>query len=472
MGISSVVTVLTSAARYKFLALHLGVEGIGRLGVLLTALTLCVTLFSVGIGSSGIRYVAASAEDSSGATTRAALIQGSRWLALLSLGGCLLLLPFATFGDYSDLLGGLSAGLTLSLVVAIAVSVASSGPLALLNGMGRLQELAKANIFGAILGSALTVLAVFVSPQAALATAVVSVPAVILLFASWYARPFQSGHRLNRDALWQRFRPMLVFGLAFSGSMLLASLVQLVLRLLITRDLGIEATGHYQAAWTVANVYLGFVLTALAAEFYPRISAVAQDHVELNAQVNAQAGIILTIGVPAVLAMMPAAPLLISLLYSADFTEAVPLLRWQLLGDILKLMGWSLGFLMLAKEAKRVYFLSELIWNAVFLMTALPMVKWFGLKGLGAAYGCAYAAYLIATLLFARRVSGYVISRRVLLAVVLALIAGVLMEMTIMRPAMIGGNAIEAAIILSWIVFSLYHFKFNSHIIHYVRRWI
>lgn len=422
MGLSSAVTVGLSALRYKLLALELGPEGIGVLGLFATALALGVTLFGMGVGSSGVRQVAASrsGEGGSGAVTRAALWRGSWALGLLAAAAGLLLLPVLRTTLFADV----PALLVVWLVIAVAASVVSAGQVALLNGLGRLPEIAKANSLGAVIGTALTVGLLAAAPQWALAAAFAGTPLAVLGLTTIFTRRLREQQTFARNELWHAFRPMLLFGLAFSGSILMSNLVQVLLRVLINRELDLKNVGYFQAAWTIASVYLGFVITAMAAEYYPRISAIAHDAPELNRQVNTQIRLMLLIATPVILLLMFLAPVVMAAMYAPEFGRATELLRWQLLGDILKIASWPIGFLLLAREAKRAFFLTELVWNASFLVLALALIGPLGLKGLGLAYGCSYALYFAAVAWFSRKLTGFVLEGCILAFVALALALG------------------------------------------------
>ena len=132
-----------------------------------------------------------------------------------------------------------------------------------------------------------------------------------------------------------------------------------LVRILVTRHLGIEAAGLYQAAWAIGGLYTGLVLHAMAADFYPRLTAVASDNSECNRIVNEQATVSLLLAGPGVLATMTLAPLVISILYSAEFAGAVDLLRWLCLGVSLRVISWPLSFILVAKGDRMRFFASE-----------------------------------------------------------------------------------------------------------------
>ncbi len=55
------------------------------------------------------------------------------------------------------------------------------------------------------------------------------------------------------------------------------------IRIIVLKD-GVMATGLYQAAWGLGGLYAGFFLQAMGTDFYPRLTATADDHVECNDQ--------------------------------------------------------------------------------------------------------------------------------------------------------------------------------------------
>ncbi len=105
--------------------------------------------------------------------------------------------------------------------------------------------------------------------------------------------------------------------------------------------------------------YIGFVLTAMGTDYYPRLTAAIHDHATVNRLVNEQTEVALLLAGPVFLAMLGLAPWVIQLLYSSRFRPAVDVLRWQMLGDVLKVASWPLGFIILAAGDGRTFMLTE-----------------------------------------------------------------------------------------------------------------
>jgi antigen flippase len=414
MGLSSVISVALSIVRQKVIAVVLGPEGIGVLGLLSTALNLGTIMFSLGLASSGVRYVARAREESEDglALARSSLLYGSQLLGLLA---AIVFIVFrAPIADV--ILGGSgSSKWILWLSLALGASVAAGGQLAAINGLSRISALAAVNIWGAGLSTVATVVAIAVSADAGLVTAIVAPPLAIWLAASWFSRdikllPFWR----HLPSLWDSLISIAGLGLVFSAGFALTSLVQFLSRVVVERTLDLEAAGHFQAAWSVSKVYLGFVLSALAAEYYPRISSIANDTAAINRAVVQQVKHALLLAGPIILGMILFAPLVITTLYSGDFGETAVILRLQLAGDVPKIAVWALGFLLLAREARLMFFLAELLWSAFYLGSLVLLLPVFGLIVTGIVYAAAYILSLIVLIWFARTESNLLLDREVL----------------------------------------------------------
>jgi PST family polysaccharide transporter len=174
----------------------------------------------------------------------------------------------------------------------------------------------------------------------------------------------------------------------------MTSASQLLVRSLIQRSQGPEALGHFHAAWTISMTYIGFVLQAMGTDYYPRLTAAIRDHAAVNKMVNQQTEIALLLAGPIFIAMIALAPWTIDLLYSSHFAEAAAVLRWQILGDILKVISWPLGFIILSAGEGRTFIFTELSSNATFVA-----VSWLGLPLLGVkATGLGFLAMYVVLL--------------------------------------------------------------------------
>lgn len=182
--------------------------------------------------------------------------------------------------------------------------------------------------------------------------------------------------------------------MAFMWSMLLMSLVDLFIRSFLLRELDLASVGYYQAAWAVSGLFAGFILNAMGADFYPRLSQVQGDHEEMTRLVNEQTEIGILLALPGLLGTLTFAPWVITVLYSSEFAIAAELLPWLVLGVMGRVVAWPLGFILLAKGAKGYFAGVETLVKIPRVLLVVFCVKQWGLLGAAIAWPLNYVFYM------------------------------------------------------------------------------
>ena len=391
IGGSSALNIAMGIVRTKAMAMLLGPAGFGLFGLYGSIADLTQSIAGMGINSSGVRQIAeavGSGDKKRVATTAAVLRRTSVVLGLL---GATLLLLFSrqvsslTFGSTEQ-----AAAVSL-LSVAVFLRLVSAGQGALIQGVRRIGDLAKMSVLGALYGTCISIATVYFFRQKGVVPSLVGLAAMTILTSWWYSRkvdiqiPPVTLSQVRQEAV-----ALLKLGSAFMASGLMTMGVAYVVRIIIVRKVGFEATGLYQAAWTLGGLYVGFILQAMGADFYPRLTAHIKDSVASNRLVNEQAQIGLLLAGPGVIATLTFAPLVVALFYSAKFGASVGVLRWVCLGVILQVITWPMGFIIIAKGKSGVFFCAELAWTIVATALAWVCVTAFGLDGAGVAFFGSY----------------------------------------------------------------------------------
>lgn len=86
-------------------------------------------------------------------------------------------------------------------------------------------------------------------------------------------------------------RDMLKMGVLISLQGMLAILASYFIRIFISRMGSIDDVGLFNAGFTIVNTYVGLVFTAMATDYYPRLSAIASDNDSFVRAINQQAEI-------------------------------------------------------------------------------------------------------------------------------------------------------------------------------------
>jgi PST family polysaccharide transporter len=200
---------------------------------------------------------------------------------------------------------------------------------------------------------------------------------------------------------------LLHLGVAFIATAFVVTGLDMLTRGAVAHMFGIQTAGIYQAAWTISGTFTGFVFAAVAADFYPRLSAVIHDQRLASRLVNRQLELGLLLSLPLLLAALAFAPVIMTVLYSAEFVGGAEVLRWLMLGVFLKVLSWPVNFLPLAKRAMPWVLLSQ----AVLVAVQVPLLFWLGPRhGLIGVAQATVAALLVQGLFLmwmARRLVGF-----------------------------------------------------------------
>lgn len=261
-------------------------------------------------------------------------------LAMMALGT---LLSQWTFGSSDH-------ALEIALLgVAILMGNLSGGQMALIQGMRRIGDLARLNVISAAAGTVIAIGCYTALDLHGIVLALLLM-AMVNLAASWYyARraPAPEVVMSWRESL-QAAGGLIRLGLVFMWNGLIGSLVAYLTVTLITQSLNLAAVGIFSAAFALSGMFVGFVLNAMGADYYPRLTAVANDRVAVNRLVNDQTEIGLLLAAPGLLATLCLAPWIIRIFYTEAFLPAADLLQWFILGCLGRVVSWPLGFVMLA----------------------------------------------------------------------------------------------------------------------------
>lgn len=228
---------------------------------------------------------------------------------------------------------------------------------------------------------------------ASVGAAVLGAAFTLLVFG--YRRGLFSGVKEFR--LSERYsHPLMGYLLIGAVSGVVAQLMQIAVRMMMSHKFGDDVAGYWQASWRLSEAYLAVLAQTIAMVLLPRYSR-ATTQQSLKKAVTQ--GVILFAGGALLLCgfVFYFANALTLLLFSDKFVDAVEFIRVQVIGDFLKIISWVLAYVMLAKGSVKMFMLTEIIAGILFVgFTALAIN--IAPDALNANY--AYVAmYIIYTLL-------------------------------------------------------------------------
>ncbi len=149
--------------RVKALALLVGTAGMGIAGLYLSAVDVLCTVSGMGIAVSGVRHIAATEDEQQRASTIVAVRRLALVLGLLGSAVGLVLSPwFAEIAFGAELEPHHAVGMAI-VSLAVLLRNASTGQVAVLQGLRKVAEMAAAKVLGALLGAIMGIAVVWIS---------------------------------------------------------------------------------------------------------------------------------------------------------------------------------------------------------------------------------------------------------------------------------------------------------------------
>ncbi|GAA0691758.1 O-antigen translocase [Marinobacterium maritimum] len=384
-GIAVVIKMLTLLGLNKILAIYVGPSGYAALGQFQNAVQMITTLASGAINTGVTKYTAEYHEDEAK--------QHAIWrtAGTISLVGSVLVAiaviafnkPLAGWFLKDESLGSVFIWFAATLVLFVFNTLL----LAILNGKKEIQRYVTANIAGSLFALAVTtVLAVKLGLYGAL-----------VALAIYQSLTFFVTLTLTYKASWFKLRYLLggidkqsAKNLAKYTAMALTSAAcvpvsHILIRNHLGETLGWEAAGYWEAMWRLSTAYLMLITTTLSVYYLPRLSELS-DFSDIKKEIVQGYKIILPVSILFSFIIYILRDFIILLLFTEDFHEMEVLFAWKMIGDILKIGGWILAFVMLGRAITWLFILSELFFSFFHYILVIYFVSYFGIDGSAIAY--------------------------------------------------------------------------------------
>ena len=391
-----VYNILIGIIRSKFVAVLLGPLGMGINGLLISATDLIMSLTNLGLGTSAVRDIA-EANATQDAGKIALVIRVFRrlvWLTgLLGAVICLLFSPYlsyVTFGNYEY---------TIAFVIlssSVLFKQLATGQTALLQGMRKYSDMAKANVTGNTIGLFLTVPLYYLWGLDAIVPVLVITSVISFLLSYYYSNKVKIEKvEITSRSIKKEGRGMLKMGFFISLQGLLSVGASYLVRIFISNKGGLDDVGLFTAGFAIINTYVGLIFTAMGTDYYPRLSAVNSGSEEFNKTINQQAEISLLLLAPIIAGFIIFIKPVVTILYSSKFLPVEGLIYWAILGIFFKAASWTIAYSFLAKGDTTAFLGSELA--AIIYTTTFNILgyMYWGLTGLGISFLIGYVVYLM-----------------------------------------------------------------------------
>jgi O-antigen/teichoic acid export membrane protein len=151
----------------------------------------------------------------------------------------------------------------------------------------------------------------------------------------------------------------------------------------------------YSAGFTLLNSYVGLIFSAMAMDYFPKLSAHASDNYFCRKTINEQAEISFLLLTPFLLIFLLFCPLAIKILFTREFMIIDKMLYWSILGMLFRAASWSISFIFIAKGDARIFFYNEFLASVYTTVFNILGYYFWGLTGIGIAFFLGYFLYLV-----------------------------------------------------------------------------
>lgn len=386
------INIICSILRTKLIAIWIGAAGVGLFGLYNSAIELLSVIFNLGMRNSAVRDIASATETETSRT----VVVVRRWAWILGLIGLLVtvlispLLSEFTFGNGNHTVA------FMIIAIIILLSSVQNGELAVLQGTQQLRRLARASVSGVVVGVVISIPMFYYwgidSVLPALVVFSLATTIAVLLQRVSVAKPSPS---VTIKETVERGRGFMILGIYLTVSAIVTNLASYLFMSYLNHVGDTEVVGHYQAGFTLVNKYVGLIFTAIAMEYYPRLSQVGVSKCRTSTFVSHEMSIALWILFPVIAIFVALGEIIVTTLYSSEFLVVVPFIVWAIVGTIFRAISWCIAFVILARGDGKIYLLTETLSAISCILLNIGAYKYWGLEGLGVAYLVWYVIYTI-----------------------------------------------------------------------------
>ena len=404
-GIAQFVKAISSLIINKVIVVFLGSPALLFVGNLKSVFTILQQISGAGVYEGAVKYLSGEYKD-----RQTFILQACLTLMLLGFFISIALyfvlydqiLDLLQLGDNDrELIPWLTGGIVLSLLCFVFHTLMQS----FFHGLKSYKIIVQSTLISALLTLGVSTALIYYANQIGLILSVF-VPSVIL-FLTYCFHLRKSWHfgRVLFDKPFRLFvfKPVLSFTAMSAVAAIVFPSVLITIRTLLVEHSGVELASYWEGYSRLSLFMSGLAISSISLYYLPKLVE-ANTGQEMLKVVLWGVKFLFAVVFPAMLLIFLFGSDVISLLYTTNFLKAIFLLKWELLGTFLKLLSFTVSFIMIAKKLTTVFVLSELISGLVFFGLSVLLVEIYGVVGASIAFAGTYFLYLLwAVIYFGKR---------------------------------------------------------------------
>ena len=393
-SISTAVTFLSGFIVTKVVAVKIGPEGMAYVGQYQNSIAILAMFSTFAITSGVIKYLSTYRDDP--VKQQQVVTTAMSIIILCSFAVSFFVIPASGF--LSKTAFHTADFWVVYLLYGLFVGIISLNTLfsSVLNGLKEIKFLTTVNIIGSLTGIVFTVGFAYLLGVKGVLIASNFTALVVFCINIYYSKKLKNIHWKPNFKKWDvpMVKLLLAFTLMGFVSGFASPTMQLLVRDRIISNFSLTDAGCWQAVTRISDYYLAFITTVLGVYYLPRLSEI-NSKAELRKEIfNGYKIILPVVGLLALLIYIFKV-WIVHILFTADFLPMIPLFKYQLIGDFLKIGSWLLGFIMLSKALTKTFIISEIIFSSSFVILSYIFMDRYGVIGATYAFCVNYALYWV-----------------------------------------------------------------------------
>jgi len=385
-GFVQLFNILTKVISNKIAATLLGAEGMGIIGIFNNTVNMLKIGAGLGISQSAVKDISeAHSTDNSTKFSRTISVI-NKVLLITGIAGLVLTVVFSPL--ISKFTMG-NMGYTVSFIflgLAVAFGIYTDGQLAILKGMRKLRELAKASVIGSAVGLAAAAPLYYFFGKLGIVPSLIIASLAALFFSNYFVQKIKYQHsKLSLKESLSEALPMVKMGMSLMLISFLTTIVVLAISVYIRSAGGIRELGYYNAGSTIMVGYFGIIITSLSTDYYPRIAAINHDNRKLQDELNKQSAVSLILTGPLMVVFIFLLPFLVELLFSKEFTPIIDFIKIGIFGTLITICSNQVDMILVAKFETKIFIILSVIYRVIQTVVTILLYKFYGLIGVGIA---------------------------------------------------------------------------------------
>lgn len=362
-GGTQVMSMAANIIKGKLAACLVGAYGMGISALLYSTATPIQQFFTCGLNVSAVKTISSADSDEEQADSIACfrrMMTALASMAMITTAASSWWLSQLTFGTL-DHWPWFSA-----IAIAVFFLIISSCETTILQGCRQLRQLAICNMAAPLAGLLIATPLYWCFGIEGIAPSIAALGLISWLVAKHFTRQLCIGKSKQtwRETL-QQGRTTIIMGASIMASNIAGSIATYVISTAISHMGSESDLGLYQSATNITLQCTSLVFSAMAADYFPHLSSIAQQKDKAQNLVCKEGEMTILIIIPIILTLITMAPLAIRILLTSEFDTSLFLLRAMSLCLISRAVCFPLDYVCLANGDNKLFLIVEGVWSNV-----------------------------------------------------------------------------------------------------------